>query len=58
MQYVNNQSDIAQNVFVGDKLLAFDEVDYSVMNPMDAYRDACQKLNSVRVITISRRQPM
>nr|CAI5833510.1 unnamed protein product [Callosobruchus analis] len=41
----------------GDKILTFDEIDYSVANPLDAYHDACKRMTTVRMMTVSRKQP-
>nr|XP_023017878.1 leucine-rich repeat-containing protein 1 [Leptinotarsa decemlineata] len=55
---VDPESEISQKLFVGDKILAFDEIDYTVVEPIMAYQDACQRLGGLKVITISRNQCM
>ncbi|KAJ8926903.1 hypothetical protein NQ314_020755 [Rhamnusium bicolor] len=55
---INSQSPVFERLFVGDKILAFDDIDYSVVDPMEAYRDACQRIGNIKTITVSRRQTM
>ncbi|KAJ8980694.1 hypothetical protein NQ317_010597 [Molorchus minor] len=52
---VDPRSVIYEKIFVADKILAFDDVDYSFVDPLDAYRDACHRLENVKTITVSRR---
>lgn len=39
----------------GDKILAFDDIDYTDVDPVDAYHDACQRVCNIKTITVSRR---
>ncbi|CAH1153663.1 unnamed protein product [Phaedon cochleariae] len=45
---VDPQSEVSQKLFPGDKILAFDEIDYAIVEPMVAYQDACQRLKNRR----------
>lgn len=39
----------------GDKILAFDDIDYTDVDPMEAYHDACQRISAIKSITVSRK---
>ncbi|RZC36162.1 lap1, partial [Asbolus verrucosus] len=45
-----------QKLLPGDKILSFDDVDYTVMESHAAYEHAYQKIGSVKVVTVSRKQ--
>lgn len=45
-----------QKLFPGDKILRFDEIDLTVMEAHTAYELAYGKIDSVKVITVSRKQ--
>lgn len=45
-----------QKLFPGDKILRFDEVDLTVMEAHIAYQLAYEKIDSVKVVTVSRKQ--
>lgn len=44
-----------QKLFAGDKILSFDGIDYTVMEPQVAYDHAYEKISSVKVVTVSRK---
>lgn len=46
---------ISQKLMAGDKILAFDDIDYTTMDPKEAYHDACERINIIKTVTISRR---
>ncbi|XP_028138950.1 leucine-rich repeat-containing protein 1 [Diabrotica virgifera virgifera] len=54
IDHVNPQSQVFQKICVGDKILAIDEIDYTIIEPVIAYQDACQRLNNLKIITVSR----
>ncbi|KAJ8941872.1 hypothetical protein NQ318_001725, partial [Aromia moschata] len=56
IEEVDPQSALYDRLFVGDKVLAFDDIDYSFVDPLEAYQDACQRLDNIKTITVSRRQ--
>ncbi|EFA10854.1 protein lap1 [Tribolium castaneum] len=45
-----------QKLFPGDKILSFDDVDFTVMDSQSAYEYAYQKIGTVKVVTVSRKQ--
>ncbi|KAJ8923742.1 hypothetical protein NQ315_010323 [Exocentrus adspersus] len=55
---INPESQAFEKLRKGDKILAFDDTDYSTADPIQAYRDACLRLGSIRTITVSRCQAM
>ncbi|CAG9855359.1 unnamed protein product [Phyllotreta striolata] len=55
---LNPQSEVYQKFFLGDKILAIDERDYSLMEPIAAFQDACQRLNNLKLVTVSRNPPL
>lgn len=42
----------------GDKILAFDDIDYTAVNPVEAYHDACQRIGNSKTVTVSRKHKM
>lgn len=55
---MNPDSDIGEKLMAGDKVLAFDDIDYTVENPMEAFQDACQRMGNIKTVTVSRRHKM
>lgn len=51
---VNPESAIREKLWPGDKILAFDDVDYSTVDPVQAYEDARRKIGSIKTVTVSR----
>jgi hypothetical protein len=45
-----------QKLYPGDKILSFDDVDFTVVDSHAAYEYAYQKIGSVKVVTVSRKQ--
>ena len=45
-----------QKLIPGDKILSFDDVDFTVMDSHAAYEIAYQKIGQVKVVTVSRKQ--
>lgn len=58
MEDVNPESTIYEKLCKGDKILAFDDADYSAMDPVEAYQDACHRIDNIKTVTVSRNQPV
>ncbi|XP_057655755.1 leucine-rich repeat-containing protein 1 isoform X1 [Diorhabda carinulata] len=58
IDYVDPQSEVFQKVCIGDKILAIDEIDYTIMEPVIAYQDACQRMSNLKTVTVSRNPPL
>lgn len=44
-----------QKLFPDDKILAFDDTDYTTIDPLAAYQDATCKIGNVKMVIISRK---
>ncbi|XP_050313651.1 protein lap1 [Anthonomus grandis grandis] len=55
VEEVNTQGSLFQKLFPGDKILGFDETDYTIIDSLAAYQDATRRIGNVRVVTVSRR---
>ncbi|KAL1493474.1 hypothetical protein ABEB36_011519 [Hypothenemus hampei] len=55
VEEVNTQGALNQKLYVGDKILAFDDIDYTGIDSLAAYQDATRKIGNVRVVTVSRK---
>lgn len=56
VEEVNAQGLIFQKLYPGDKILAFDDTDYTTIDSLAAYQDATRRIGNVRIVTVSRRQ--
>ncbi|KAF7287397.1 hypothetical protein GWI33_001376 [Rhynchophorus ferrugineus] len=55
IEEVNIQGAMHQKLFPDDKILAFDDTDYTTIDPIVAYQDATRKIGSVKMVIISRK---
>ncbi|XP_066157945.1 leucine-rich repeat-containing protein 1 isoform X1 [Euwallacea fornicatus] len=55
IEEVSSQGALFQRLRPGDKILAFDDTDYTGIDSLAAYQDATRKIGNVRIVTVSRR---
>ncbi|CAG9759700.1 unnamed protein product [Ceutorhynchus assimilis] len=55
VEEVSPQGALYAKLYPGDKILAFDETDYTLIDSLASYQDATRRIGNVRVVTISRR---
>lgn len=56
--FVNINGAAYQKLCVDDKILSFDDTDYSLMDVNEAYHNACNRIGTVKNITVSRKQTL